>query len=212
MHHLAFLRYRFAFIGYLVVAQIFLIYVRYKARIINDTTPITINNAISSIVQSQLPSSSGGMGGDMVKNLANSFLASESTILDYDLNQAKNMNSSLLIPMVMLWFLHFKMGQVQPLFHQTVSGVKELLVSPLFQVYILGRNLERPFKNKKLEAMQKQEEEAEVVTDEDQSDNESEENEEDSDAVEEESDDETDQYDDDEYDSDAYDEYDSDDE
>ena len=212
MHHLAFLRYRFAFIGYLVVAQIFLIYVRYKARIINDTTPITINNAISSIVQSQLPSSSGGMGGDMVKNLANSFLASESTILDYDLNQAKNMNSSLLIPMVMLWFLHFKMGQVQPLFHQTVSGVKELLVSPLFQVYILGRNLERPFKNKKLEAMQKQEEEAEVVTDEDQSDNESEENEEDSDAVEEESDDETDEYDDDEYDSDAYDEYDSDDE
>lgn len=203
---------RFAFIGYLVVAQIFLIYVRYKARIINDTTPITINNAISSIVQSQLPSSSGGMGGDMVKNLANSFLASESTILDYDLNQAKNMNSSLLIPMVMLWFLHFKMGQVQPLFHQTVSGVKELLVSPLFQVYILGRNLERPFKNKKLEAMQKQEEEAEVVTDEDQSDNESEENEEDSDAVEEESDDETDEYDDDEYDSDAYDEYDSDDE
>ena len=161
------------------------------------------------------------MGGDMVKNLANSFLSSESTIVDYDLLQAKNMNNSLLIPMVMLWFLHFKMGQVQPLLHQAVSGVKELVVSPLFQVYILGRNLERPFKNKKLDAMQKQHEEATsgedqsndengkvVISDEDEQDvvNSTEEDEADD------SSDEEDESDDNEYESDEYDEYDSDEE
>jgi hypothetical protein len=95
----------------------------------------------------------------MVKNIANQFLASSSNIMEYDLSKAKNMNNGLLVPMVMLWVLHFKMGQVQPLFFQTASGVKELVFSPLFQVYVLGKNLERPFVNKKLEDLQKQQEE-----------------------------------------------------
>jgi Protein involved in inorganic phosphate transport len=65
------------------------------------------------------------------------------------------MNSGLLFPMLMLWFLHFKMGQVQPLFFQTANGIKDFVMSPLFQVYVLGRNLERPFRNKKMEDLQK---------------------------------------------------------
>jgi len=149
---------RFAFIAYIVLAQIFLIYVRYKAHLINDRTPITINNPLSSLVKNQLSSASSG-GGDMVKNMANSFLSSQSTFMEYDLSQAKSMNNGLLFPMVMLWFLHFKLGQVQPLFFQTASGVKDFIMSPLFQIYFLGRNLERPFKNKKMEEMQKSQEE-----------------------------------------------------
>merc|ERR1712051_113213 len=31
------------------------------------------------------------------------------------------------------------------LFYQTASGILNLVYSPLFQVYVLGRNLERPF-------------------------------------------------------------------
>ncbi len=148
---------RFAFIVYIVIAQLFLIYVRYKAKIINNTTPITIDNPISNLLQSQLSNGAenGSGGRDMVKNIANSMLSSSSTIVDYDLQQAKTMNNGLLLPMAMLWFLHFKMGQVQPLFYQTANGFKELVFSPLFQIYILGRNLERPFKNKRAEEMQK---------------------------------------------------------
>lgn len=101
----------------------------------------------------------------MVKNIANQFLASTSTIMEYDLSQAKSMNNGLLVPMIMLWVLHFKMGQVQPLFFQTASGVKELVFSPLFQTYILGKNLERPFKNKRMEEMQKQQEELNATSD-----------------------------------------------
>ena len=97
-----------------------------------------------------------GGSGDMVKSIANQFLASQSTIFEYDLSQAKSMNNSLLFPMIMLWFLHFKMGQVQPLFYQTATGLKDFLFSPLFQIYVLGRNLERPFRNKRMEELQKQ--------------------------------------------------------
>ena len=82
-----------------------------------------------------------------VKNLASSLLSSQSTVLEYDLAQIKSMNGGLLMNMAFLWFLHYKMGQTQPLYLQTVQGLMNLYYSPLFQVYILGRNLERPFKN-----------------------------------------------------------------
>lgn len=146
---------RFAFIAYVIIAQLFLMYVRYKAKSNSDTTEITVDNPISNLLQNQLSSGASGGGGDMVKNIANSMLSSSSTVMDYDLKTAKSMGNGMLFPMGMLWFLHFKMGQVQPLFYQTTNGIKELVFSPLFQIYILGRNLERPFKNKKTEDLQK---------------------------------------------------------
>jgi len=141
---------RYTFIAYVILAQLFLIYARHQAHKINDRTPISISNPLSNMIKSQLGSASKG---DMIKNVANSILSSESTIMEYDLSQAKNMNNGLLFPMVMLYFLHFKMGQVQPLFYQTANGIKSLLTSPLFQVYVLGKNLERPFKNPQMEKM-----------------------------------------------------------
>mmetsp|Transcript_30434 Transcript_30434/g.36165 ORF Transcript_30434/g.36165 Transcript_30434/m.36165 type:complete len:498 (-) Transcript_30434:28-1521(-) len=141
---------RFTFIAYVILTQLFLIYARHQAHKINDRTPISISNPLSNMIKSQLGSASKG---DMIKNVANSILSSESTIMEYDLSQAKNMNNGLFFPMVMLYFLHFKMGQVQPLFYQTANGIKGLLTSPLFQVYVLGKNLERPFKNPQMEKM-----------------------------------------------------------
>ena len=49
------------------------------------------------------------------------------------------------MPMIFIYFLHFKMKQMQPLLMQTVTGVVNLMYSPLWQVYVMGRNLERPF-------------------------------------------------------------------
>jgi hypothetical protein len=73
----------------------------------------------------------------------------------------KKMNSDLLFPMILLYVLHFKMKHVQPLLMQTATGFANLIYSPLFQVYILGRNLERPFKppvtsNPMMEALKQQ--------------------------------------------------------
>ncbi|KAL7502956.1 hypothetical protein ACHAXN_000820 [Cyclotella atomus] len=45
--------------------------------------------------------------------------------------------------MVFIYFLHFR----HPLLMQTATGVMNLMYSLLWQVYVLGRNLERPFKS-----------------------------------------------------------------
>lgn len=186
--------FRFAFIAYLVLVQIFIFYVRFKANAIDDDTPITITNPLSKLIPN---SGDDNTGGDMVKSIANQFLASETTVKEYDLSQAKSMNNSLLMPMAMLWFLHFKMGQVQPLFFQTANGIKDFIFSPLFQAYVLGRHLERPFKNKRLEEMRKQKEMMNGSNDDDEDDEEVIQNDE---GVEDDEDDEVDEsseYDDD---------------
>jgi hypothetical protein len=82
----------------------------------------------------------------MVKNLASSFLTSASTFMEYDIKQANSMQGGLIFTMGFMWILHFKMNQVQPLLIQTVTALLNMVYSPLFQVYVLGRNLERPFK------------------------------------------------------------------
>ena len=61
------------------------------------------------------------------------------------MQQIKSMQSGLLMPMVFIYFLHFRMKQMQPLLMQTVTGVMNLVYSPLWQVYVMGKRLERPF-------------------------------------------------------------------
>jgi hypothetical protein len=133
---------RTAFITYLVVHQIFLLYVRIQARKMNDRTPIELKSPLTSVLQSQM----GDGGNGMMKNLASSFLASKSTVLEYDLKQSRSMQSGIIFNMVTMWVLHFKMGQVQPLLIQSVTGFVTMVYSPLFQIYVMGLNLERPFK------------------------------------------------------------------
>jgi hypothetical protein len=146
---------RFAFITYLVVLQLFVFYVRIQAKIRNDRTMIELTNPLSSVLRTQLgggDSDGGALGGGagMMKNLASSLLASQSTVMEYDLKQALSMQSGLIFNMIFMWFLHFKMEQVQPLLVQTGTGFLNLVYSPLFQAYILKRNLQRPFQNPSL--------------------------------------------------------------
>jgi hypothetical protein len=152
---------RFAYIAYLVFLQLFLAYVRIQAKQNNDRTPIELTNPLSSVLQQQLGGGAqeNGVGNGMMKNLASSLLSSKSTVLEYDLNQTKSMQRGLILNMAFMWFLHFKMEQVQPLIIQTVTGLCNLFYSPLFQIYVLGRNLERPFKNPAMKRMEEQAEE-----------------------------------------------------
>jgi len=158
---------RFAFVAYIVTMQLFLLYVRFRAKAINDRTEITLSNPLASLVQGAAGGAMGGAGAAggggnfMVKALADQMLSSTTTIYEYDVSQAKKMNSGLLMPMVFLYFLHFRMKQVQPLLMQTATGVMNMVYSPLFQVYVLGRNLERPFKSpggSMMDALQTEEE------------------------------------------------------
>jgi hypothetical protein len=110
----------------------------------NNRTSITVTNPISNMLKSQLDQQVGDNA--MVKNLASSFLTSASTFMEYDIKQANSMQGGLIFTMGFMWILHFKMNQVQPLLIQTVTALLNMVYSPLFQVYVLGRNLERPFK------------------------------------------------------------------
>lgn len=100
-----------------------------------------MSNPLSGFLAQQNQQQSG-----MVKSLASSFLSSTSTVLEYDLQQARNMQGGILFNLAFMWFLHFKMEQVQPLLMTTANGLINLYYSPLFQAYVLNRNLERPFK------------------------------------------------------------------
>mmetsp|Transcript_10846 Transcript_10846/g.26061 ORF Transcript_10846/g.26061 Transcript_10846/m.26061 type:complete len:404 (+) Transcript_10846:131-1342(+) len=137
---------RFLFIVYLLVQQAFIFYIRIMAKRNNDRTPIHVQNPLTSMLSSQLEKQPAG-ANDMVKNLASSFLKTESTVVEYDMGQARNLQGGILFNVAFMWFLHFKLQQVQPLLVTTVNGFLQLVYSPLFQVYILGRNLERPFKS-----------------------------------------------------------------
>lgn len=137
---------RLLFVVYLVVQQAFIFYVRIMAKRNNDKTHVHVQNPLTSMLSSQLEKAPAG-ANSMVKNLASSFLKTESTIVEYDMGQAKNMQGGILFNMALMWFLHFKMQQVQPLLVTTINGFLQLVYNPLFQVYIMGRNLERPFKS-----------------------------------------------------------------
>ncbi len=165
---------RIAFLSYIIVVQLFLLYVRLKAKSTNDRTLVMISSPLASLLPAAVTGGgSGGMGGNsMVKSLADQVLSTQTTILEYDLKQAKQMNGSLLFPMIFNYFLHFKMKQVQPLIMQTATGMVNLVYSPLFQVYVLGRNLERPFKqpvNPMMDVLQKQQQEQDGEGEEDKS-------------------------------------------
>jgi hypothetical protein len=152
---------RIAFLAYIIVVQLFLLYVRLQAKSMNDRTPVMISSPLASLLPAAVTGGSGAGGNSMVKTLADQVLSTQTTILEYDLKQAKQMNGSLLFPMIFNYFLHFKMKQVQPLIMQTATGMVNLVYSPLFQVYVLGRNLERPFKqpvNPMMDALQQQQE------------------------------------------------------
>lgn len=136
---------RFLFVLQLVIQQAFIFYVRIMAKRGDDRTPVELNNPLSNMVESQLESVGGG--NDMVKNLASSFLKKELSVREYDIRQTSVMQGSILFNMLLMWVLHFKMQQVQPLLVSVVNGFLQLVYNPLFQVYIMRRNLERPFKN-----------------------------------------------------------------
>lgn len=112
------------------------------AKKINDRSTVKVQNPLSGMLQSQLDQQQNGM----VKNLASSFLSSELSVVEYDIKQAMAMQGGVIFNMAFMWVLHFKMEQVQPLLIQVVTGFMQLVYSPLFQVYVMGRNLERPFK------------------------------------------------------------------
>ena len=137
---------RFFFILHLILQQLFIVYVHIRAKMNNDRTSIEMTNPVSAFLQQGQLDAMGGQG-EMVKNLASTFLKSQTTVMEYDRKQASQMQGKMVTEMIFMWLLHFKLGQVQPVLLAIVNGLIQLFYNPLFQVYVMGRNLERPFKS-----------------------------------------------------------------
>ena len=78
----------------------------------------------------------------------------KTTIQDYDKKNLMTQAQQLLIGLVMIGFIHFKWGYIRPLTLQIILGPKTLWSTPLFQIYVLGKDavgeLARPFKPKSI--------------------------------------------------------------
>lgn len=135
---------RFSFVLLLCIQQAFIFYIRIMAKRRNDTRHVELKSSLKNIVQSQIDS---GGGNDMLNYFASSFFKKETTVKEYDISQTSAMQGTILFNMLFMWFLHFKMQQIQPLLMSIVNGLLQLVYNPLFQVYVIGRNLERPFKS-----------------------------------------------------------------
>ena len=137
---------RFTFIGYIIFVNLFTLYVKFVAKRIDDSSVITMENPMMKLVKSQL---NNAVSSDLASSLlTNSFTSgTKITIRDYDVQQANTLFYGLLPNLIIMWIIHFKFKQVQPLFLTTASGVLTLIQNPLFQVYVLGKKLERPFKS-----------------------------------------------------------------
>jgi len=119
-------------------------YLGRKVDLLSPTMVRVARFAFIAVLQSKI---GGADSNQMMKNLASSLLSSKSTVAEYDVKQARAMQQGLLFNLAFMWFLHFKMNQVQPVLVSAISGIINIFYSPLFQAYVLGRNLERPFKS-----------------------------------------------------------------
>ena len=72
------------------------------------------------------------------------------TYRDYDLSQIKVQLNQIVMGVGIMAFLHFKFGYVRPVVIQTVLGLKNIMNTQLFKVYVRGLpavgDLARPWK------------------------------------------------------------------
>jgi len=75
--------------------------------------------------------------------------AEEQTVEAYDTAQLKKAAMQILTGTAIVGVIHLKFGMIQPLFMQTIMNPMQLVKSPLFQIFVLGKKgevEERPFK------------------------------------------------------------------
>jgi len=67
------------------------------------------------------------------------------SVKEYDLSQLKALLSSTAMTIGITAFIHIKFGLVPPLLMQGILAISTLYGNPMFQAYVLGKDLPRPF-------------------------------------------------------------------
>lgn len=64
------------------------------------------------------------------------------TISEYDSAELRKLIQQTVFSVLLLSFLHYKYEYIQPLILQSILPLKNLYSTPLFKIFILGRNAE----------------------------------------------------------------------
>lgn len=67
------------------------------------------------------------------------------TVVAYDLEQIETLIKGMYTSWLMMAGMHFYMKYTQPMVMQGISPIKAALEHPLFNAYVLGKEVERPF-------------------------------------------------------------------
>ncbi|XBW38190.1 hypothetical protein QEN19_003782 [Hanseniaspora menglaensis] len=67
------------------------------------------------------------------------------TVVQYDLEQVESLIKGMYTSWLMMGGMHFYMKYTQPMVMQGISPIKSVLEHPLFNAYVLGKEVERPF-------------------------------------------------------------------
>jgi hypothetical protein len=129
--------------------------VKFRAkRDLYSQTIITLDHPVLKFFPSHLLNSNNDNNdnNNMVQSLLRSRFLPKTTLthFEYDIQQANALLYGLLPNMIFMYILHFRFHQVQPLFLTVASGFFTLIHNPLFQIYIIGRHLQRPFQTPSL--------------------------------------------------------------
>jgi len=131
---------RILYILHHLVIQALVLYVIAIAKSTGDTTPLRIPSPLTPLLNGALSSA----GSDVSAMLSNS-LTKSTTYMQYDIDAAKGLRSAQIVPLCIMYYLHFRRGSVQPLVFQTVMGFFNVWKSDLFRGYVMGEEVERPF-------------------------------------------------------------------
>lgn len=75
--------------------------------------------------------------------------AQTQTVLEYDLSNVKKQLQQVLMSSLIVGFIHFQWGYVQPLFLSSATMPMQVYKNPLFKIFVLGEKgaiEKRPFK------------------------------------------------------------------
>lgn len=97
-------------------------------------TTVATDGPLSKMISTYMKGAEDTRG--VVKNLASTFLNTETTVMEYDLKTASKLQGGVLLNMLFMWYLHFKLNKVQPILMQIVRGFIQLAFNPLFQDYV----------------------------------------------------------------------------
>eukprot|EP00752_Nemacystus_decipiens_P009972 g8894.t1 len=168
---------RAIYTGYLVFSQALCMYIRYLIWKKNDDTemevppPAQLKNlmeagkagaageaAAGAEAGTGGEGASGGKGGaaSSLGPMLDKMMTSKTPVKKYDMKTIQGMRRGQFWASLIMCYTHLRKGMIKPMMLQVSFGVLRLLDSPLFHIYVLGReakgNLARPFKNQGLMA------------------------------------------------------------